>query len=124
MFLNNLLILLIHLQTQETNALVTTVLDVQPRLSSAGTGKSNDDIVYELAESILEKLMDKLDIEEANQEMFAPDEKGRLNSLTTVLCQEVDRFNKLLRVIKVGLITLAKLRHSGLMYMGSNRNDE
>ena len=45
--------------------------------------------------------MDKLDIEQANQEMFEPDSKGRLNSLTTVLTQEVDRFNKLLKVIKV-----------------------
>jgi len=45
--------------------------------------------------------MDKLDIELANQEMFEPDEKGRLNSLTTVLTQEVERFNKLLKVIKV-----------------------
>lgn len=76
-------------------------MDVQPRQASGGTGKSNDDIVYELAESILGKLMDKLDIEQANQEMFEPDSKGRLNSLTTVLTQEVDRFNKLLKVIKV-----------------------
>jgi len=30
-----------------------------------------------------------------------PDDKGRLNSLTTVLGQEVDRFNNLLKVIKV-----------------------
>ena len=51
--------------------------------------------------SIAGKLMDKLDIELANQEMFQPDEKGRLNSLTTVLTQEVERFNKLLKVIKV-----------------------
>lgn len=95
-------------QIQETTNLINTVLDVQPRLSSGGAGKSNDDIVYELAESILEKLMDKLDIEEANQEMFQPDAKGRLNSLTTVLTQEVDRFNKLLRVIKNSLLQLQK----------------
>ncbi len=62
---------------------------------------SNDDICYELAASILEKLMDKLDLDNAKAEMFDPDEMGRLNSLTTVLTQEVDRFNKLLRVIKV-----------------------
>ena len=29
------------------------------------------------------------------------DEKGQINSLSTVLSQEVDRFNNLLRVIKV-----------------------
>ena len=57
-------------QMQETLAIVTTILDVQPRMSSGGTGKSNDDIVYELADSILGKLMDKLDIDQANQEMF------------------------------------------------------
>ena len=33
-----------------------------------------------------------------------PDEKGRVNSIVTVLLQEVDRFNKLLVVIKVVLI--------------------
>ena len=51
-------------------SLVTTVLDIQPRVSSGGDGRSNDDIVYELADSILEKLMDKLDIEQANAELF------------------------------------------------------
>ena len=84
---------------------------MQPRLSSGGGGKSNDDIVYELAESILGKLMDKLDIEEANSEMFETDEKGRVNSLTTVLTQETDRYNKLLKVIKVSISFISlKLR--------------
>ena len=80
---------------------MTTILDVQPRVSSGGSGKSNDEIVYELGESILSKLPDKLDIEKAPQALFQPDSQGRLNSLTTVLQQEVDRFNKLLFVIKV-----------------------
>jgi dynein heavy chain len=92
----------IAFQIQETTAIVNTILDVQPRLSSGSSGKSNDEIVYELADSILSKLLDKLDIEQANPLMFEPDDKGRLNSLTTVLTQEVDRFNKLLKVIKVG----------------------
>ena len=94
----------IAFQTQETHNLIFTILDVQPRVSSGGAGKSNDEIVYELADSILAKLMDKLDIDLANQEMFEADERGRLNSLTTVLTQEVDRFNKLLVVIKVGIL--------------------
>ncbi|KAK3599709.1 hypothetical protein CHS0354_037182 [Potamilus streckersoni] len=98
----------IAFQRQETNSLIFTILDVQPRLSSGGGGKSNDEIVYELAESILGKVMDKLDIEQANQEMFQPDAKGRLNSLTTVLTQEVDRFNKLLKVIRNSLEQLKK----------------
>ncbi len=78
-------------------------MDVQPRVSSGGTGKSNDEIVYELSDSILSKIPEKLDIEKAPRALFEPDTHGRLNSLTTVLQQEVDRFNKLLRVIKACL---------------------
>ena len=32
------------------------------------------------------------------------DEKGQINSLSTVLSQEVDRFNNLLRVLKVRIL--------------------
>ena len=55
---------------QETQKLVTTVLDVQPRVGGGGGAKSNDDIVYELAESILGKLMEKMDLDDARQDMF------------------------------------------------------
>lgn len=91
----------ITFQTQETSYLITTILDVQPRVSTSSSGKSNDDVVYELADSILSKIPDKLDIEKAPPSLFQPDSQGRLNSLTTVLQQEVDRYNKLLFVIKV-----------------------
>ena len=50
--------------------LVQTILDVQPRMSAGGGGKSSDEIVYELAESILGKLMDKLDLENIRQDML------------------------------------------------------
>ncbi|XP_071825285.1 dynein axonemal heavy chain 6-like isoform X2 [Apostichopus japonicus] len=98
----------ITFQRQETQTLVNTILEVQPRMASGGSGKTSDEIVYELAESILQKLPEKLDIEEAFQEMFKPDDKGRMNSLTTVLTQEVDRFNGLLKVIKDSMRTIQK----------------
>ena len=84
---------------------------MQPRLASGGGGKSNDDIVFELAGSILEKVVEKLDIDEANQDIFDLDSMGRVNSLTTVLTQEVDRFNNLLRTIKVGFMSLVFTRY-------------
>lgn len=58
------------LQTQETNALITAVLEVQPRLASGGSGKTSDEIVYELADSILSKLPALLDMEKADKSMF------------------------------------------------------
>ena len=59
-----------YLQTQETNALITAVLEVQPRLASGGSGKTSDEIVYELAESILSKLPVALDMEKADKAIF------------------------------------------------------
>ncbi|KAG8593570.1 hypothetical protein GDO81_000880 [Engystomops pustulosus] len=95
-------------QRKETSTLINTILDVQPRSTSRGAGKSNDEIVSELAASILSKLPDKLDMEVASEMLFAKDSKGRVSSLTTVLGQEVDRFNNLLKVLKNSLETLNK----------------
>ncbi|XP_069482525.1 dynein axonemal heavy chain 6 [Ambystoma mexicanum] len=95
-------------QRKETSTLITTILDVQPRTTVQGAGKSNDEIVQELADTILSKLSEKLDMEVASESLFARDANGRVNSLTTVLGQEVDRFNNLLKVLKVSLGTLTK----------------
>ncbi len=46
-------------QRQETMTLINTILDVNPRTSAQHGAKSNDDIVCELAESILVKLPGK-----------------------------------------------------------------
>lgn len=40
-------------------------------------------------------------MESASESLFIKDPQGRLNSLTTVLGQEVDRFNNLLKLIHV-----------------------
>ncbi|XP_023141924.2 dynein axonemal heavy chain 6 isoform X2 [Amphiprion ocellaris] len=95
-------------QRQETITLINTILDVNPRSSARHGAKSNDDIVCELAESILAKLPERLDMDEAVETLFVKDKNGCLNSLTTVLGQEADRFNNLLRVLKLSLITLQK----------------
>ncbi|XP_040003149.1 dynein heavy chain 6, axonemal [Xiphias gladius] len=95
-------------QRQETTTLINTILDVNPRSSAQQGAKSNDEIVCDLAESILAKLPERLDMDEAVETLFVRDENSRLNSLTTVLGQEADRFNNLLRVLRMSLITLQK----------------
>lgn len=47
-----------------------TILEMQPRQTGGGTGKSSDTIVYEMAAGILERVIDKLDIDEARADMF------------------------------------------------------
>ncbi|KAA8595375.1 hypothetical protein FQN60_012510 [Etheostoma spectabile] len=95
-------------QRQETMTLISTILDVNPRSSACHGAKSNDAIVCELAEAILAKLPERLDMDEALESLFIQDKNGRLNSLTTVLGQETDRFNNLLRVLRTSLVTLQK----------------
>uniref|UniRef100_A0A3P8PCE0 AAA+ ATPase domain-containing protein n=1 Tax=Astatotilapia calliptera TaxID=8154 RepID=A0A3P8PCE0_ASTCA len=95
-------------QRQETITLINTILDVNPRSSAQHGAKSNDDIVCELAELILAKLPERLDMDEAIGTLFIKDTNGHLNSLTTVLAQEADRFNNLLKVLRMSLITLQK----------------
>ncbi|XP_045894232.1 dynein axonemal heavy chain 6-like [Micropterus dolomieu] len=95
-------------QRQETMTLINTIFDVNPRSSVQHGAKSNDDIVCELAESILAKLPERLDMDEAVETLFVRDKNGRLNSLTTVLGQEADRFTNLLRVLRISLVTLQK----------------
>uniref|UniRef100_A0A3B4H632 Dynein heavy chain C-terminal domain-containing protein n=1 Tax=Pundamilia nyererei TaxID=303518 RepID=A0A3B4H632_9CICH len=95
-------------QRQETITLINTILDVNPRSSAQQGAKSNDDIVCELGELILAKLPERLDMDEAIDTLFIKDTNGRINSLTTVLAQEADRFNNLLKVLRMSLITLQK----------------
>ena len=57
-------------QTQETNSLINQILEVQPRMAGSSGGKTNDEIVNELAESILNKIPDKLDIDKALPVIF------------------------------------------------------
>ncbi|XP_047672459.1 dynein axonemal heavy chain 6 isoform X2 [Tachysurus fulvidraco] len=95
-------------QRQETATVINTILEVQPRSTAAAGGKSNDEVVLELAESILNKIPIKLSMDNAAEALFVRDSKDRVNSLTTVLGQEVDRFNFLLRVLRTSLSTLQK----------------
>ena len=39
-------------------------------MASSGGGKTNDEIVYDLAESVLQKIPEKLDLDKALPEIF------------------------------------------------------
>ena len=92
----------------ETASIVNTILDLQPRASGGSGGTSTDDTVNEMALAILAKIDVLLDIEEGKASLFELDHKGREYSMTTVLKQEVERFNKLLVKIRSSLATLKK----------------
>ncbi len=92
------------------------MLDIQPRETSSSSGKSADEVACELAEAILEDLPPLLDTEEHAKGLFTPNSKGLLHSLSTVLLQEIERFNRLLAKMGVTLELLKKAIH-GIVLM-------
>jgi len=96
----------IAFQLQESTSLIDIVLSIQPRTASGGAGKNPDEIVEELADTILEKMPEPLTREGASKELFQVNAEGLWPSLTTFLSQEMDRFNALVSVICSTLHTL------------------
>ncbi|XP_063222655.1 dynein axonemal heavy chain 6 isoform X2 [Bacillus rossius redtenbacheri] len=95
-------------QMKESQEIVNTILHVQPSQSSSVAGRSSDDIVFDVAESILVNLPTRISTADVSPILMKIDSKGRLPSLTTVVLQEVDRYNRLLAVIHTSLADLQK----------------
>lgn len=75
----------ITFQAQESEKIVQTVLSIQPRMTSGSGGKSQDDIVSELAIELEGQLPPLLDRANAKKDLFKANEKGLMESLSTVL---------------------------------------
>jgi len=94
--------------TLETNKLLDTVLSLQPRDTGGDAGKSPEDVVKELALDILPQIPALLDVEEAGETTFKVNERGIMDSLGTVLSQEIERFNGLTQVLQSSLKELCR----------------
>jgi dynein heavy chain len=87
----------------ETNALLGTALSLMPR-KAGGAGKSQEEILNDIANNILQKLPKNFDVDEAAKKhpiMYN-------ESMNTVLQQELLRFNKLLTEVRSSLINIGK----------------
>ena len=97
----------ITFQAQETENILKTCLSIQPRSSGAAAGSSPEAIVSELAAEIEAGLPGVLKREEAGKNTFVY--RGEhMDSLATVLSQEMARYNKLLRVMAQTLSDLQR----------------
>lgn len=63
------------------------------------TCKPDDEIVIDIVIDISRRLINSIDFQQSHFTILKPDEKGRLPPLSTVLSQEIERFNTLLDVV-------------------------
>ena len=85
-----------------------TILKIQPRVSAGKAAKSPEDIIKDMAIEFKELLPDNMDMSKAHETTFALTDLGAMNSLGVFVNQEIDRFNKLLSVIRKNLDDLEK----------------
>jgi len=86
-----------------TRSLLSTALTMQPTVTG-GDGKTQDQVMQEACQSILEKLPKDYDLEYAVKRHPITYEE----SMNTVLLQELLRFNRLLGIVRSSLINIQK----------------
>lgn len=91
---------------QEAVRVTTTVLATQPRVVVSSSGRTNDEVVLALADELFKGTPNVINPDDINSLLTVLDEKGRVNSLTTVVLQEVERFNRLISRIRSSLVQL------------------
>lgn len=92
--------------TQETNALFATIMLAEGggEQGSGSGGPSTDEAISTTAQEILNKLADEFDLEGA--QIRYPVTWSE--SMNTVLCQELGKFNNLTKLIKTSLSSVLK----------------
>lgn len=95
-------------QQQESREILDAIIAVQPRTSSGGSGKSNDQIVEEMAAELLRQMPPPLSKKEAHALSFAKLEDGSVNPLGIFLSHEMHKFNGLIRQIETMLREMAR----------------
>lgn len=88
--------------------MLKTIIGVYPKSLTGSSGKLNDEIIMEMVNDISKSLVSIIDLDRAHFTILRTDDKGRLPSLSTVLLQEIESFNKLLEVIHGSLNDLCK----------------
>ncbi|KAE9139210.1 Dynein heavy chain 6, axonemal [Phytophthora fragariae] len=109
-------------ERNESANMMQLILSLEPRDGGGGGGKSNDQRVLDLAISIQESLPADLNVEEAGPTTFKTREVAGtvvMDSLATVLGQEVIKFNTLLRRMRSSLRDIQKAIN-GLIVMSSD----
>lgn len=88
--------------------MIQAIVEVQPRAGAGAGGDTPDQIVWRVCDQTRASISTKIDKSLINADLLVLDDMGQLNSLTTVLLHETDRFNALLKLIHSSLSELQK----------------
>lgn len=101
---------LVAYNISETDRIINTVLGIQPRVTSTSDDEATpEQLVDAMAADMESRMPLDLDMDDCFPGLFDRDpETGQMDSLATVLLQEVDRFNGLLAVLRHSLGLLRK----------------
>jgi len=105
-----------------TRVLIKDMLSLQPRDTGGGGGKSSDDVATEMAEAFSAQVPALLDEEKAGPTTFVIQPNGLLNSVATVLTQEMVKFNRLLSKMSSSLKDIVRAIQ-GLIIMDQDLDD-
>lgn len=95
----------ISYQSQETQKIIQTIIMVMPKAEVGGGNHTTVTKVQDMIAQFLspEALPENIDPSTGHKELFMVQENGLIPSLSTVLIQEIDRFNKLIDRIRQSL---------------------
>jgi len=97
--------------------MIETILSIQQRMATAVGGMTTDEIVLLKSKQLLEVLPEPLLLSDGKKEQFKMI-NGLYPSLTTVLIQELEKFNLMLVVMRRSLVDIEKAIH-GFIAMSS-----
>jgi dynein heavy chain len=98
----------IAFELKTVNYFMDTVLLMQPRTTGGKVTKTPEEIATEMAIDFGKQLPQNMNFEKAHEAVFALTDLGVENSLGVFVRQEIQRFNKLLSVIRRSLVDLEK----------------
>ncbi|KAL7987444.1 hypothetical protein Chor_006363 [Crotalus horridus] len=106
-------------QSNTAADVLNTITNIQPKESGGGVGETREAIVYRLAEDMLEKLPPDYVPHEVKARLI---KMGHLNSMNIFLRQEIDRMQKVIKIVRNSLLDL-KLAIEGTIIMSENLRD-
>lgn len=104
-------------QSNMAKEVVDTIMSIQPKDSSGGTGETREAMVYRIANDMLEKLPPDYIPHEVKARL---QKMGALSSMNIFLRQEIDRMQRVLSVVRHTLQDL-KLAIDGTIIMSEVR---